>query len=83
LVAVLQRGGGAPLEGAHILLDGFDAGVTGKDGTVRVFAKRKPARVDCTYKDWSVVGKIDLAPAWTRGNKSSIRIEMKPPQRKR
>jgi hypothetical protein len=83
LVAVQQRGGGSPIEGAHILLDGRDAGVTGKDGTVRVFAKRKPARVECTYKDWSVAGRIDLAPPWMRGNRNTIRVEMRPPPRKK
>jgi hypothetical protein len=77
------RRGGTPLMGAHILLDGREAGVTGKDGTVRVFAKSKPAHVACTYKDWIVAGKIDLSAPGARPNRNAIRIEMRPPPKKK
>lgn len=83
LVARGQRNGGTPIEGAHILFDGREAGVTGQDGTVRLFAKRKPAHVACTYKNWSVVGKIDLSPPWARPNRNVIRVEMRPPPPKK
>jgi hypothetical protein len=81
-VVVAAGKGDTPIEGAHVLLDDRDAGATGKDGTLRVFSKRKPAHLGCTYKNWNVAGKIDLSPPWARSDRNFVRVEMRPPQKK-
>lgn len=83
LFRVVQRGNNRPIEGATILLDGRPAGTTGKDGTAKVDAPRKPDRVEVTWKDWRVAGAIDLRPAWKRDDKQRILVRMAPPPPKK
>jgi hypothetical protein len=73
---------GPPIAGAHILLDGRDVGATGNDGTLRAYSRDKPTRVECTWRDWVVANKIDLAPPWARSDPHFIPIQMAPPKRK-
>jgi hypothetical protein len=75
---VQNQRNGPPIAGAHILLDGVDAGATGKDGTLRAFARDKPARVECTWRDWVVANKVDLPPPWARPDPHFITIQMTP-----
>jgi len=77
------RRDGPPIVGAHILLDGRDAGTSGSDGTLSASAKRKPTRVEFTYKDWIVAGTIDLSPPWARPDRRFIHVQMRAPPPKK
>lgn len=81
-VRVVDRKTKRPVANVALFADGKELAKTKTDGYARLFAARKPAKLEPRLKGWKLAGKVDLRRPDQRGWQRVLTIEMDGPRKK-